>query len=408
MRKNLFLFLWMGTTAIAAERPNILLITVPNLGRDWVSCYGASQDTPHIDRLASQGVRYETAWSTPAAIPSRVTLLTGRYPCHHGWTDSPDPSLPSRGLRPDAHFSFVQQLRDSGYATAIGGTWGLGAAASLREHGFDEHCIWPQDGAGFWQGEVVTNGRRTKAAYVPDAIHQFLAAFIQRHQKKPFLAYYPVPLTQKPFSTTPLNRDHPPTGNSARFAGTVDYVDALVGRLVKVVDDLGVAPRTLIVFAGSSGSELAGTLHGKPYLRGRGSPADPGAHVPFIVRAPFLTRSTGACLDLVDFTDLCPTLLELAQLAPPASARLDGKSFIPSLRGSEDPFQKRSWIFSQLGSPRMIRDWHHVLDSGGGFHDLRKDPLQQAEVSPLDKIAPGRRQRLEMILKRFPPDAVEP
>jgi hypothetical protein len=78
------------------------------------------------------------------------------------------------------------------------------------------------------------------------------------------------------------------------------------------------------------------------------------------------------------------------------------------LRGSEDPFEKRNWIFSQLGDFRMIRDWEHILDSSGNFHDLTKDPLQQNEVSPLDKIAPGRRQRLQMILDRFPKNAAPP
>ena len=112
--------------------------------------------------------------------------------------------------------------------------------------------------------------------------------------------------------------------------------------------------------------------------------------------------------DLIDFTDLYPTFLELAKAGVPEGVALDGQSFVPSLRGSEDPFEKRNWIYSQLGDFRMIRDWQHILDSQGNFHDLTKDPLQQNEVSPLDKIAPGRRQRLEMILKRFPKDAPAP
>jgi arylsulfatase A-like enzyme len=112
--------------------------------------------------------------------------------------------------------------------------------------------------------------------------------------------------------------------------------------------------------------------------------------------------------DLIDFTDLYPTFLELAKTAPPQGSTLDGRSFVPSLRGSEDPFEKRSWIFSQIGDFRMIRDWQHIVDSKGSFHDLTKDPLQQTAVSPLDKIAPGRRERLEMILKRFPQNAPGP
>ena len=112
--------------------------------------------------------------------------------------------------------------------------------------------------------------------------------------------------------------------------------------------------------------------------------------------------------DLIDFTDLYPTFLDLAVIAPPENLKLDGKSFVPSLRGSEDPYEKRSWVFSQLGSFRMIRDWYHIVDNKGSFHNLTKDPRQERPVSKLDKIAPGRRQRLQMIMDRFPEDAPAP
>ena len=79
----------------AEERPNIIFIMVDDMGRDWVSCYGAKHQTPNIDRLAEQGVRYETAWCTPICTPTRVTLLTGQYPFRHGWTQHYD--VPRRG-----------------------------------------------------------------------------------------------------------------------------------------------------------------------------------------------------------------------------------------------------------------------------------------------------------------------
>ncbi len=158
----------------------------------------------------------------------------------------------------------------------------------------------------------------------------------------------------------------------------------------------------LVLFTGDNGSAEAGILSGEPYVKGKGRKADHGAHVPFVVRAPFLADGGRVSRDLIDFTDVYPTLVELAKASLPEGVVLDGKSFVPSLGGSEDPFQKRSWIYSQLGDFRMIRDWQHILDSNGNFHDLGKDPRQENEVSPLDKIASGRRQRLQMILDRFP------
>ena len=208
--------------------------------------------------------------------------------------------------------------------------------------------------------------------------------------------------------TTPQNKDHAPEGKEALYAGNVTYMDQLVGKLIEAVDKAGLGHNTLIVFTGDNGSSAAGKMNGKPFEKGKGHEADRGAHVPFVVRAPFLTSGGRVSRDLIDFTDLSPTFLELAKTAPPKGVTLDGRSFVPSLRGSEDPFEKRNWIFSQLGDFRMIRDWQHILDSRGNFHDLAKDPLQQTKVSPLDKIAPGRRQRLEMILKRFPENAAAP
>ena len=143
------------------------------------------------------------------------------------------------------------------------------------------------------------------------------------------------------------------------------------------MDELGLKERTLIVFTGDNGSASPGSLQGEPYPKGKGREADWGVHVPFVVRAPFLNKGGIVSRDLVDFTDLYPTFLELAGAKPPAKLKLDGRSFVPSLRGSEDPYKKRSWVYSQIGKFRMIRDWTHIVDSKGAFHNLLKDPRQE-------------------------------
>ena len=185
-------------------------------------------------------------------------------------------------------------------------------------------------------------------------------------------------------------------------------MDQLVGKLVSTVDNLGLTKRTVIIFTGDNGSSYSGVLNGKPYPKGKGREATWGVHVPFIVRAPFLAKGGIVSRDLIDFTDIYPTCLELAGIAPSEKLKLDGRSFVPSLRGSVDPFEKRSWIYSQIGNFRMIRDWHHFVDNKGAFHDMNKDPLQQQKISAQDKIAPGRLDRLQMILERFPPNAPAP
>ena len=301
-------------------RPNIVLIVASDMGRDWVRCYGAEHSSPHIDRLAAQGVRYETAWSMPNGALSRITLQTGRYPSHHA-------SLPT-------------------------------ISNVLKEAGYREQLI---------DGDTEEG-----------------VAFLERGSKDgPFLLLFFI---------------------QAKSA-TVDHT---VGKLVSAVDAQELADNTMIIFTSDNGSAIAGSLHGKPSPKGKDVKADRGAHVPFIVRAPFLTRTARPCKDLIDFTDLYPTFLELAKVDVPDQAKLDGTSFLPSLRGSDDPFEKRNWIYAESGDFRMIRDWHHLVDNQGHFHDLEKDPHQRVEVSPLDKQAPHRRQRLQMILDRLSVPAKSP
>jgi len=407
--------------AVAAdERPGVILIMVDDMGRDRVSCYGAEHQTPNIDRLASQGVRYETAWCTPIGPPACVTLLTGQYPFRHGWTRHDDvPRQGGEGLSWKKFTTVARVLRDAGYATAIGGQWQVNhpgqQAQALGEHGFDEHCVWtgveapgPITEKRYREGRIMTNGRRHTASDGQDTVNSFLIDFIRRRKDGPFFVYYSLRLTHGPHTTTPRNNANAPEDKAALYAENVARVDQFVGRLVAAVDKAGLRDNTLIVFTSDNGSATAGILNGQPDSTGKGRLADHGVHVPFIVRAPFLTPGGRVSGDLVDFTDFYPTLLELAKAERPDHVILDGKSFVASLRGSEDPFEKRNWIYSQLDEVRMVRDWHYVLDSQGNFHDLLKDPLQQSTVSPLDKIAPGRRARLQMILDRFPGDEKAP
>jgi arylsulfatase A-like enzyme len=296
------LFLGLLTaTAAADDRPNIILIMVDDMGRDWVSCYGAQHQTPNIDRLAQQGVRYETAWCMPICTPTRVTLLTGQYPFRHGWIRHYDvPRRGGEGLSWSEFTTFARVLRDTGYTTAIGGKWQINDLSrqrdALMQHGFDEHCVWtgaeasrPETAERYWNGHIMTNGLRETVAYGPDAINAFLIDFMKRKRDGPFLIYYPMLLTHGPHTTTPLNKTDPPAGKPALYAGNVRYMDQLVGQIVGAVDQLGLGDKTLIVFTGDNGSASAGTLDGKPYPKGKGGQADRGAHVPFIVRAPFLT-----------------------------------------------------------------------------------------------------------------------
>ena len=415
-------FLLDVTRARAFDRPNIILIMVDDMGRDWVSCYGSSHPTPNLDRLAERGLRYTTAWSNPICTPTRVTLLTGQYPYRHGWVDHYDvPRWGGLGLDWNRFKTFAKALQQSGYVTGIGGKWQINNLrtnpSALKMHGFDEHCVWtgaerghPETDERYFGGYIMTNGERRLVSFGPDIVNDFAIDFIRRHQETPFLLYYPMLLAHGPFGSTPANQDRPPTQKLEQYAGYVTYMDNLVGKLIDVVDDLAISDHTMIVFTGDNGSSIAGTLNGKPYQAGKGQLANSGAQVPLIVRAPFLIKHPGFYSnDLIDLTDIYPTLLEVAGAKQPDGVILDGKSMVPSLRGDEDPFKKRNWILSQRGDFRMIRDWQYLLDNQGGCYQLEVDPLQTKNLfDSKERVVPGRRARLQKILDSLPSDAPAP
>lgn len=136
----------------------------------------------------------------------------------------------------------------------------------------------------------------------------------------------------------------------------------------------------------------------------KGSTNDPkqlnaAVGVPMIISGPPVINPGRECWDLIDFTDFYPTLAEIAGIE--IAGKIDGTSFLPSLQDSDDPFQKRNWIYTQSGKSWMIRDWQNVLYSDGDFSRISEDHLSTEKIKKTDKIAPHRKERLEMLVKRL-------
>ena len=180
----------VGAPAAAVEKPNIIFIMADDMGTDWVSSYGSAHQTPHIDRLARQGVRFTNAWCTPICTVTRIELLTGLYPFRTGWTIHHDvPRWGGRGFDWERYACWARQVREAGYATAIGGKWQVTDfrqyPEALSRHGFDEHCVWtgyetgnaPPSDERYWNAYLMTNGERRihKDQYGPTVINDFLA-----------------------------------------------------------------------------------------------------------------------------------------------------------------------------------------------------------------------------------------
>jgi len=418
-----FCFAAIGSTAPTrpAERPNILLILVDDLGKEWLSCYGSEESqTPQIDRLAAAGVRFDCVYATPLCTPTRHEMLTGRYPFRTGWTTHHDtPRWGGQHLDPAREITFARLLRDAGYATAIAGKWQINDLRVdpdiLRKHGFDCHCVWPgfeadspRDVERYFDPFVQIDGRRPRMpeAFGPDVHVDYLIEFMRRHRDRPFLAYCPMVLVHTPFTKTPHNRDTSATG-VALYPGMIAYMDHLVGRLVQALDELDLRDRTIVLFTSDNGAPgLRCRANGRVVTGGKGKLTEPGICVPFIVSGPGMVPQGQVSSALVDFTDILPTLVELAGAGLPPGVTIDGRSFARDLTGRGQPQRPREWIFSQLGTQRVIRNERYKLWSDGRFYDLKNDPLETRDLSQsADPVIAEARARLSGALRSLPPDA---
>lgn len=416
--------------AAAVDKPNILLIMVDDLGKDWVHCYGADAiETPHIDALARTGMIFHNAWSMPQCTPTRVTLLTGQYPWRTGWVNHWD--VPRWGVGYfdwQRHTTFARLLKSAGYTTAIAGKWQINdfriEPRALEKHGFDQWCVWTGFEAGnrpsaerYWDPYIHTNhGSKTyPGQFGPDLYCQFLIDFMRRHCRQPMMLYYPMVLTHGPLVSTPAEPDA--REKMAKHTAMVRYTDQLVGRLVKALEDLKIRRRTVVFFTTDNGTShgVLGTIGGRRPRGGKGTKFEGGVCEPFIVSCPGLVPEGVETDALTDFTDLLPTFAELGGVTLPNSVPVDGISLAPLILGKAND-SPRHWIMALGHGParvdrqgvrgqadyadRVLRDkrfkvWVDTDRKITQLYDLQHDPLEQTNL-----IGAGTPE-LEAALKKF-------
>jgi arylsulfatase A len=363
-------------------RPNILLIMADDLGAENLACYGNTvYSTPHLDRLAADGARFENAYATPVCSPTRAMILTGLYPNRSGFLERLDSPLDSKRMnRLPVHQS-------AGYATAIAGKWHLGDLQKYPDqptsHGFDEHCLWVQ----YWDGEKRSryygphnweNGQyrvHGEDVFGPDYYCDFLIDFIERHRNGPFLAYYAMNLVHGPLVTPPGDqtaaeaRYPEDLGKRERIAGRmVHYMDRLVGRLLSMLDRLGLQENTLVIFTGDNGTatNLVSRLGDFHLPGGKRTMNEAGTRVPFIARWPGRIPP-GRRDSFILLMDVLPTLASVAKI--PLEHDVDGMDLSHNL--FDRPGKDRE-IFAMAfeGGVYFVRDARFRLHEDGRFYDV--------------------------------------
>lgn len=418
------LLAWALTASGQENRPpNVVLILADDLGVECLSSYGGtSLKTPHLDRLATQSMRFTRCFSNPYCSPSRATLLTGRYPFKNGLKTVLDTRAKEDVyLHPDQP-SFARQLQQAGYATGLVGKWHVALEHkhnTLNELGIDQYQTWRIfDDAGrkttrFWTPWLIRNGTviadQIKERYGPDVDLEFYLEFIKTAvgKKQPFLAYYSTCLPHFPWEPTPDSVDQSyretvigKKGDPKYFPDMVAYFDKQVGRILQTLEEQGIADNTIVIFLADNGTdrELVNLWgDGKRVRGGKGTLTDRGTHVPLMVRWPGRIKAGSICEDLIDFSDLLPTLCGLTG-APLPEAAIHGRSFAPQLLGK--PGQPREWIHLQHESARQVRNHNYMLDNKNQLRrvvELWEDPAK-----PNEDLNPGpeaaARQSLRAVL----------
>jgi len=353
-----------------APQPNILLVMVDDLGPEWISACGGDFDTPNIDRIANEGARFTNVYSMPKCTPTRVTLLTGQYPFHHGWVDHWDVPRWGAGCHfdPKHNPTWTRALKDVGYRTAIAGKWQLNdfrvQPDILEAHGFDDWCMWtggegknPKSNERYHTPYVHTRDGSSlrEGQFGPDIYTDFLIDFMEKNTGHPMLLYFPMALTHSPFVATPLDPDA--ETKEEKHRAMVRYTDHLVGRLLDKIDDLDIAHNTLVIFTTDNGTArgITGSLNGRPVKGGKARQVEAGCRAPFFARWVGQVSPGRRVPALVDFTDLFPTMLELAGAVPPSNHDLDGVSFVDPLIGFGNTGY-RKWILAMGGRTSHFRD----------------------------------------------------
>ncbi len=428
------------------KKPNVILILGDDISAEEIGCYGSTKfNTPNLDSLARNGVYFETCWATPMCAPSRAELLTGRYAYRTKYYHNMmRPYNKNEGsVLADRHVVLPKLLQQNGYRTFMGGKWHLGGThpERINEYGFDEYCEFHEynrnypegeddyDGyiegdegmlpgrcSGYWHPCLVANEKlldTDKDDYGPDILSDHVIDFALRNKSNPFFIYYPMILahTQPDYMTggkecqvpVPVrdkmgNRTGQRSPDGLKY--NIEYVDYLIGRLVKALEHNGLCENTVIIFTTDNASAF----------NYKCTPTERGCRVPMIANCPGVISPFGKCGQLIDFSDVLPTVAELTHAPLPNGYEVDGISFAGTLAGRPGP--QREYVFSYYAYHRMVRDRNWYLDGYGKFYYCRDNRSGRGYTDMTDTVdekALAAKKRLETALEEYlpAPDPIE-
>jgi arylsulfatase A-like enzyme len=397
-----------------SKKPNIVFILADDLGWTDVACYGSKYyETPNIDRLASQGMRF-TQYCTngPNCQPTRAALMTGRYGPRTGvYTVGTGARgeeqfrkmvpVENREELPLSEVTVAQALKASGYATGMFGKWHLGEQGPHHpaQRGFDVAIETMHKHFGF---KTHPPQKVEGNPYLADWLTDRAVEFIESNRAKPFFLYLPhfgvhSPHEAKP-DYIPAFRDKPPSGGHKNpvYAAMIRSVDESVGRVMAKLEELKLAENTILIFSSDNGG-VGGITDNAPLRGAKGMLYEGGFRVPFIVRWPGVVKPGTTCTESVASIDVHPTFLDAAGAKP---GLVDGVSFLPLLRDPsaklgrdalywhfpgylEENVKKGTWRTTPTGAIRA-GEWklHEFFETGKlELYNLKDDPGERDDLA---------------------------
>ena len=435
-----FLFALFATSLFpsgAAEpRLNFSFILIDDYGWTDTACYGSKFNlTPNLDKLASQGMRFTDAYSAcPVCSPTRAAIMTGKYPARLHLTDW----LPGRADRstqkllrpvirqqlPLSETTLAYALKPLGYTSASVGKWHLGGAGfTPRAHGFDvniagDHTGTPMSYFAPYRnntGQMPGLGTAPEGEYLTDRLTTEAEKFITANTNRPFFLYLPhytvhIPLRAKQELIAKHAARTPPAGSThtnAIYAAMIESMDESVGRIMKKLDDLKLADRTVVIFTADNGGLAVRegpntpSTSNAPLREGKGYLYEGGIRVPLIVRWPGVVKPGSVNATPVSSVDYFPTILELAGAQPGAPRVVDGVSLVPVLKGGELKPRPLFWHYphyaNQGGKPGAVvreGDWKLIEFYENGRWELYNLKDDIGETNNLAAKEPQRAAQL--------------
>lgn len=400
----------------ARPLPNFVFILADDMGwNDAGFCGNQFTETPHLDRLAREGVVFGQACaSAPNCAPTRACLLTGQYPPRHGVFTVVDErhrpgsvyhkimAAESREALPAECVTFAEALKPAGYATGMFGMWNLGRGRSgpttPTGQGFDVFTEPRQ--LGFEKDAY----RDANGAYSPDALTDAAMMWMESVKECPFFLYLPFHDVHAPFDAKPellakykARRGVP----DAAQAATVEAMDANIGRVLASLERMGMADRTFVIFTSDNGGTRQ---YVAPLRGGKGTLYQGGVRVPAVARGPGI--KPGVSQEVTLSMDWYPTMLELAGVTPPAAVNPDGRSLVPLLRDASTKLERDVfWHFPSYiggGGPcSAVRSGNWKLieffeDGVAELYDLSTDPGEERNLADTEQ-----KRAAEMLAKLY-------